>query len=82
MKLGSVFAESGSVNVRNGTVRNGNVRNGNVRNGNVNVRWKVLINISNNQATNRVLYKDFVDFMSIKGFKLIIMTPTHEKMGF
>jgi len=38
-------------------------------------------NISNNQATNRVLYEEFMDLMASKGFKLIIDRPTHEKMG-
>ena len=36
-------------------------------------------NISNNQATNKVLFKQFMDLMASKGFKLNIDKLTHKK---
>ena len=36
-------------------------------------------NLSNNQATHKLLFKEFIDHMDSKGCKLIIVKPKQEK---
>ena len=45
------------------------------------ITWGDL-NISNNQATNRVIKRELMDLMSSKGFELIIDRPTHKKWDY